>query len=251
MRIIVAGLVLVGALSLFAWGLKAGDLLISEEDATSVLRVSQGEEVPFALNSVDAESDGSLCVWDFGDGTPMVKEASPTHVYDTRSGKRIDLRQLLSQQITSVADYDVEIPGLELITSNQWGSDGMVHVQDASGKVINNFLSVSGVSRCQPVNWKGDGEEFLLTSADSLMGGMFDRKGQLAVSFPTDGHPVTYYMVQDLMGDTRDEIMVWDQSQLWIYTQDDNPRMGNTYAPAHIPLYNYSLHQMNRSLPGW
>jgi len=151
----------------------------------------------------------------------------------------------------SVADYDVEIPGLELITSNQWGSDGMVHVQDASGKVINNFLSVSGVSRCQPVNWKGDGEEFLLTSADSLMGGMFDRKGQLAVSFPTDGHPVTYYMVQDLMGDTRDEIMVWDQSQLWIYTQDDNPRMGNTYAPAHIPLYNYSLHQMNRSLPGW
>ncbi len=82
MRIIVAGLVLVGALSLFAWGLKAGDALIIEEDTASALRVSQGEEVPFALNSVDAGSDGSFCVWDFGDGTPIVKEANPTHVYE-------------------------------------------------------------------------------------------------------------------------------------------------------------------------
>ncbi len=151
----------------------------------------------------------------------------------------------------SVADYNLENPGLELAASNQWGSDGLVHLMDASGEVMNNFLPVSGATRCQPVNWKGDGEEFLLTSADSLMGGLVDYSGQLAVKFPADGHPVSYYLVQDFTGDTRDEVVVWDQEDLWIYTQDDNPRMGNTYSPARNPLFNSSMYQMCYSFPGW
>ena len=58
-------------------------------------------------------------------------------------------------------------------------------------------------------------------------------------------------MVQDLTGDARDELVVWDQTQLWIYTQNDNPRMGNTYAPARNPLFNYSVYHMTYSFPGW
>jgi rhamnogalacturonan endolyase len=150
-----------------------------------------------------------------------------------------------------VANLDAGSPGLEVITSNRWGSNGLTHVVDARGRVSASFLPEAGVSRCQTVNWKGDGEEFLITSADSLSGGLFDAKGQLSVVFPGDGHPDTYYLISDLTGDARDEIIVWDQSQLWIYTQDDNPRMGNTYAPSRLPLYNYSMHQMNRSIPGW
>ncbi|MCK5136091.1 MAG: hypothetical protein KAR19_09920 [Bacteroidales bacterium] len=151
----------------------------------------------------------------------------------------------------SVADLDAEMPGLEVATSNGWGSDGLVHILDASGQVNSRFIPVSGVSRCQPVNWKGDGEEFFITTADSIMGGMFDGHGQLSVVFPSDGHPVSCFMVYDLTGDARDEVLVWDNQELWIYTQDDNPRMGNTYAPDRIPLYNHSMHHMNRSLPGW
>jgi len=151
----------------------------------------------------------------------------------------------------SVADYDAEQPGLEIATSNLWGSDGLVHVLTSSGEVISKFLSPSGPGRCEPVNWKGDGEEFFITSADSLMGGMVDAYGHPAVRFPSDGHPATWYMVQDLTGDARDEVLVWDHQALWIYTQDDNPRMGNTYDPDRLPAYNRSMHQMSRSLPGW
>ncbi|MEN8201117.1 MAG: VCBS repeat-containing protein [Bacteroidota bacterium] len=151
----------------------------------------------------------------------------------------------------SVADYDLEIPGLEVAASNMWGSDGLVHIMETSGSVIHKYLPVAGINRCQPVNWKGDGEEFLLMSADSVAGGLVDKWGQLAVSFPSDGHPVSYYLVQDLTGDARDELLVWGQEQLWIYTQDDNPRMGNTYSPSRNPLYNYSLYHMNHSYPGW
>ena len=151
----------------------------------------------------------------------------------------------------SVADYNVETPGLELAASNQWGSDGLIHLLDASGEVMNEFLPVSGPTRCQPVNWKGDGEEFLLTSADTIVGGLVDYSGQLAVKFPTDGHPVSYYLVQDLTGDARDEVVVWDQDRLWIYTQDDNPRMGNTYSPTRNPLFNNSMNHMTYSFTGW
>jgi len=151
----------------------------------------------------------------------------------------------------AVADFDAEAPGLELITSNGWGSEGLIHVSDASGKVRKNFVAVGGPTRCVPVNWKGDGEEFFITSADSITGGMFDKQGLLSVRFLSDGHPVNCYVVQDLTGDVRDEVVVWDSQNLWIYTQDDNPRMGNTYNPDRTPLYNYSMHQMNLSTPGW
>ncbi len=151
----------------------------------------------------------------------------------------------------SVADFDMDTPGLEVVSSNGWGSDGLVHISDASGKVRELFTASTGVSRCVPVNWKGDGEEFFVISADSLSGGLFDKFGELSVKFPNDGHPNTCYHVADLTGDTRDELLVWNQEELWIYTQDDNPRMGRTYNPDRNPLYNQSLQQMNLSLPGW
>lgn len=172
-------------------------------------------------------------------------------IYFDFNGNLLKQNILGHVQYLTVADLDLEQPGLEVATSNQWGVDGLVHIMGSSGDVIGSFLPLSGISRCLPVNWKGDGEEFLITSADSIMGGMVDWRGQVAVRFPSDGHPVMCYMTQDLTGDARDEVLVWDQNELWIYTQDDNPRMGNTYAPDRIPAYNHSMHQMNRSLPGW
>jgi len=165
--------------------------------------------------------------------------------------------QLLRQNILGhvsflgVAELDLESPGPEVLTSNRWGNPGLVNVMDAEGSVSSGFLPEQGISRCLTVNWKGDGEEFLIASADTVTGGLLDWQGRLSVVFPADGHPDKHYMCSDLTGDARDEILTWDDNELWIYTQDDNPRMGNTYAPRRIPLYNYSMHQMNRSLPQW
>jgi hypothetical protein len=154
-------------------------------------------------------------------------------------------------QYVGVGNFDAGMMGLELVTSNYWGSDGLIHLIDSTGEVRSNFMPQNGQSRCQPVNWKGDGEEFIITSAESASGGMFTAAGRLSVAFPDDGHPQQCYFALDLTGDARDELIVWDPDQLWIYTQDDNPRMGNTYAPQRIPLHNYSMHQMHRSVPGW
>ncbi len=164
---------------------------------------------------------------------------------------------LLKQEIighvnyVGVSNLEMDLPGLELATSNGGESRGLMHLMTADGGVTRSFMPVSGMNRCQSVNWKGDGEEFLLTSADSIGGGMIDFQGNLAVKFPADGHPVACYTVYDLTGDERDEVVVWDREQLWIYTQSDNPRMGNTYSPDRVPYYNHSLHHMNRSIQDW
>ena len=165
--------------------------------------------------------------------------------------------QLMRQNILGhvsylgVAELDMDSPGPEVLTSNRYGNPGQINVMDAEGSVTSGFLPELGISRCLTVNWKGDGEEFLIASADTVTGGLLDWQGRLSVEFPSDGHPDKYYMSSDLSGDARDEILVWNRDELWIYTQDDNPRMGNTYAPRRIPLYNYSMHQMNRSLLQW
>ncbi|MEN8155309.1 MAG: hypothetical protein ABFS10_00025 [Bacteroidota bacterium] len=172
-------------------------------------------------------------------------------LYVDFEGKLLKQNIMGHVEYMAVADFDMEKPGLELVTSNSWGSDGLIHISDASGNVLKNFVPAFSVSRCVPVNWKGDGEEFYMISADSVSGGMYDKLGQLSVRFPSGNHPVLCHMVQDLYGDARDEVLVWDQKRLWIYTQDDNPRMGNTYNPHRTPLYNYSMHRMIRSEPGW
>mgnify|MGYP005643567865 CR=1 FL=1 len=57
--------------------------------------------------------------------------------------------------------------------------------------------------------------------------------------------------VLDVTGDCRDEIVVWDPFELWVYTQHDSPRKGRLYKPARNPLYNYSNYQTTVSLPAW
>ena len=69
--------------------------------------------------------------------------------------------------------------------------------------------------------------------------------------FPADGHPDLCYSVLDLSGDCRDEIVVWDPYEIWIYTQGDNPRPGRLYRPKRNPQWNASNYQATVSLPAW
>jgi hypothetical protein len=218
--------------------------------------IDPGGELVFDVGAYIGDRCNGVSVYQMNEGEQVI----PCLVYAAGDWGLIyyDFEgRLLKQQILGhvshlgIADMDAELPGLEILTSNQWGSTGLAHVLDANGSVMNSKLPESGVFRCQTINWKGDGEEFFITSADTLSGGLYDGAGQLAVAFPSDGHPVSYYMAADLTGDVRDEIILWNSRELWIYTQSDNPRMGNTYSPRRIPLYNYSMHQMTRSTPAW
>jgi hypothetical protein len=57
--------------------------------------------------------------------------------------------------------------------------------------------------------------------------------------------------VLDLTGDCRDEIVVWDPWEIWVYTQSDGPKQGKLYKPQRSPPYNESNYRATISLPGW
>ena len=154
-------------------------------------------------------------------------------------------------QNPAVANFRGDLPGLECVSINFWGNQGIVHFYDAEGNIYHDFEPCQHGSMCLPINWNGGPEEFFVLSANVDEGGIFDGWGRRAVVFPGDGHPDMCYAVLDITGDCRDEIVVWDPYEIWVYTQEDNPRSGRLYKPTRNPLYNYSNYQATVSLPGW
>ena len=113
-----------------------------------------------------------------------------------------------------------------------------------------------------PVNWRGDGQEFILLSGNKREGGMIDGNLRRVVMFPDDGHPDLCASVMNLTGDARDEIILWNQEAVWIYTQDEpfekwasraeaGVEANGIYTPTRNPHYNESNYRVSVSWPGW
>ncbi|MCX6334414.1 MAG: hypothetical protein NT092_08935, partial [Bacteroidia bacterium] len=154
-------------------------------------------------------------------------------------------------QNPAIANFRSDLPGLETVTINFWGSQGIIHLYDAAGNIYHDFEPNQYGSMCLPLNWTGTGEEYFVHNPNVSEGGVFDGWGRKVLQFPDDGHPDMCNATLDLTGDCRDEIVVWDQNQIWVYTQSDNPKNGKLYKPVRNPLYNYSNYQTTVSLPGW
>ncbi|NND33048.1 MAG: hypothetical protein HKN76_10690 [Saprospiraceae bacterium] len=148
-----------------------------------------------------------------------------------------------------VANLRDDLPGLESLTINFWGNQGIINLYDAEGERYKEFEPVQHGSMCLPVNWNGSTEELFLLSANVEQGGLYDGHGRRAVRFPDDGHPDLCTAVMDLTGDARDEIVVWDINEIWVYTQSNQMVSEEIYRPIRNPLYNYSNYQTTVSLP--
>lgn len=149
------------------------------------------------------------------------------------------------------ANFRDDLPGLESASINFWGNQGIIHYFDADGNIYHTFEPCQHGSMCLPINWTGKSEEFFVLSPNVVEGGMFDGWGRRVVNFPADGHPELCNAVMDITGDCRDEVVVWDSYELWVYTQEDNPKTGKLYKPVRNSLSNYSNYQATVSLPGW
>lgn len=154
-------------------------------------------------------------------------------------------------QNPAIANFRSDLPGLETVSIDFWGSQGIIHFYDASGNIYHDFEPNQFGSMCLPLNWTGSGEEYFVHNPNITYGGVFDGWGRKVLQFPDDGHPDMCNATLDITGDCRDEIVVWDQHQMWVYTQADNPRSGKLYRPVRNHLYNYSNYQATVSLPGW
>jgi rhamnogalacturonan endolyase len=154
-------------------------------------------------------------------------------------------------QSPSIAKYRADVPGLQLMTINFWRNPGIVTLFDHEGNILAQGEPIHTGSPILPVNWRGDGVEFAMLSANPKEGGMIDGHLRRVVMFPDDGHPDLAFNVLDLTGDPRDEIVVWDSRRVWIYTQDRPFSGKRIYAPIRNPHYNESNYRANYSLPAW
>ncbi|MBI3681460.1 MAG: hypothetical protein HY235_13835, partial [Acidobacteria bacterium] len=152
-------------------------------------------------------------------------------------------------QTQSVGKYRPDLPGFQLMIANFWRNPGIVTVLDSDANVLAQQEMVPGSTHLAPVNWRGDGQEFALLSGNIREGGMVDGLLRRVVMFPDDGHPDLAYHVSDLTGDARDEIVLWDDKRVWIYTQDRPFTGKQIYKPRRNPDYNESNYRATVSLP--
>lgn len=152
-------------------------------------------------------------------------------------------------QNPAIANFRDDKPGLEAVSINFWGNQGIIHLYDSEGNIYHDFEPNQYGSMLLPLNWTGKSEEFYILNANVDEGGAYDGWGRKVLEFPDDGHPDMCYAVMDITGDCRDEIVVWDPFEVWVYTQENNPKQGDLYHPERNPLYNYSNYQATVSLP--
>jgi rhamnogalacturonan endolyase len=154
-------------------------------------------------------------------------------------------------QTAAVGKFRPDLPGLQYATTNFWRNPGIVSFFDADGNLLEQGEPIHTGSVTLPVNWRGDGQEFVLLSGNVSEGGMIDGHLRRVVMFPDDGHPDLTSQVMDVTGDARDEVILWDETSVWIYTQDGPSPKGRLYAPTRNPRFNDSNYRANISLPGW
>lgn len=202
---------------------------------------------------------------DHADGIAVVNfsqsDATSPTVFYTASDEGVVFASLEGQilkhhfighaQNPAIANFRPDLPGLEAVTINFWGNQGILHFFDAEGNIYHDCEPNPFGSMCLPINWTGQPGEYFVHSPNVKWGGMFDGWGRPVVQFPDDGHPDMCNAVLDLTGDCRDEVVVWDPHEVWVYTQDDNPKSGRLYKPVRNPLHNYSNYQASVSLPGY
>jgi rhamnogalacturonan endolyase len=154
-------------------------------------------------------------------------------------------------QSPTVGKYRMDVPGLQFVTVNFWRNPGIVTVFDWDGNILAQDEPIHSGSVMLPVNWRGDGQEFILLSGNSKEGGMIDGQIRRVVVFPEDGHPDLTAYVSNLTGDARDEIILVDQKRIWIYTQDRPFTGARIYTPLRNPDFNESNYRVGVSLPNW
>ncbi len=209
------------------------------------------------------DSDGSL-IYDLGlgdhvDGIACERLSGPEGEYrvalaageegfilcDLR-GKIIAKHMLGHVQKLSVGNFSPERPGLEVFSINYWGNPGICFYFDSEGSIIRTIEPVAYASPVEPVNWTGDGRALVFLSGHPEAGGLLDGHGRRVVTFPDDGHPWFCGASSDLLGDDRDEVVLWDYDRMAIYTPE-----GETAGARlrHYPERNMSNYRASVLVP--
>ena len=166
-------------------------------------------------------------------------------------GKIVFHERLGHMQDVAVGKFRDDLEGLQFFTQTFWGYPGIVFLYDADLQRARTTQEYPHGFSTFPVNWSGEPCELIFASPHRVYGGLYDGWGRKVVELPDDGHPNLCYHPLNVTGDARDELLCWDERELWIYTQDQPFEGDQLYAPRRLPLCNFSNYRGEISLPGW
>jgi hypothetical protein len=212
-----------------------------DHDGTVLWRIDVADhQDAIAIAPIDPDRAGSMIALACGDGGTVVCDTSGRVLWRDHTGH--------VQRLT-VAKVRGDVPGLQIITKTFWGNPDIICIYDAKGRMLQSTELTGGGAVLSPVNWRGGGEELLLTSGSLRLGGLVDGHLRTVVAFPDDGHPTLCAEALDLTGDARDEIALWDLDSMWIYTQDQPPSGDVVSRPLRQPHYSMSDYRAEISVP--
>ena len=160
---------------------------------------------------------------------------------DAITGEILKEWHLGHAQGVNFASYRPDQPGGLAIAANTFWGGAFWFIFSLEGEILKaDFTDVYG---WVPVNWSGDGVELLGSPH-----GLYDGYGRMVVRFP-DSHPGKVW-VYDICGDPRDEVIVWNDKFLSIYTQSENFTGKRLFTPKRR-IYNQTFYGSFISNPSW
>lgn len=120
-----------------------------------------------------------------------------------------------------------DLEGLQIMATSFWGADGIIAIYDWQGNLLKKIEQRSNGNIITPLNY--DGKNILAILNASEDGGLIDGNLDKVVKFPIDGHPTLAIEVYDLDNDGIDEIICFDQKQMWIYKASEFVKNNKRY----------------------
>ena len=164
---------------------------------------------------------------------------------DARTGALLRHHRFGHVQGICGGNFRPDLPGLEMWMGDRWDTYGVMNLVSGRGDPLTRFEPDPICEAGRPVNWRGDGEEllFIYSTADAF--GFYDAQARKVVRPTCEGLPFEWSsgLIEDVVGDARDEIIYVHEGAIYILTQDSPyPAGERIYAPTR---------KMDISIPGW
>ena len=159
-------------------------------------------------------------------------------------------------QHIAMGDYDTTSEGREVAMLERigprtdQGRDANIFVS-STGKLIwkenrtgNDYGWLSVTERI--TNWNGDGRDQILTYRRTFTcPTIYNIKGEAVANFPHPGENIEFIMHADLGGDEKEEVIVYNETTAWIYSNGDcdlsaPPRKPSL--PQNRRLFNWTIY---------
>ncbi len=163
---------------------------------------------------------------------------------DARDGTLLRHHRYGHVQGIYAGNFRPDLPGLEMWMGDRWGTYGIMNLVSGQGDPLSR-MEPDNMSQGGPaVNWVGDGQELLFVSTSAESFGFYDAQCRKVIKPVCEGVPFDWAggVVEDVVGDSRDEITYVHDGAIYIVTQDAPYKGDKIYAPTR---------RMDISIPGW